>query len=154
MRPRRRHSRRRAARPRSRRPPKPKAAEKAPAKAAEKASPKASEKSGATPAQKPGGTPAKVDSAAPQTNADRAEKVSDRVSGGVPDAEELPVDDFDHMTLGQLRGRLRKLTVEDLVKLRSYEKAHADRLPIMTMLDNRIAKVTAEAEATKALPKG
>ncbi len=57
--------------------------------------------------------------------------------------DELPLADYDHMTLGSLRGRMRALSVEQLVDVRSYEKAHADRLPIVTMLDNRIAKLSA-----------
>ena len=61
--------------------------------------------------------------------------------------EDLPLEDYDHLTLGSLRGRLRSLDVEQLVRLRSYEKAHADRLPVVTMLDNRIAKLATDAAA-------
>lgn len=60
--------------------------------------------------------------------------------------DELPLPDFDHLTLGSLRGRLRRLSLADLVQLRDYERAHAHRLPIVTMLDNRIAKLTADQE--------
>jgi hypothetical protein len=57
------------------------------------------------------------------------------------------------MTLGSLRGRLRSLSVEQLVSLRAYEKSKADRLPVITMLDNRIAKLAAgEGEPTGAVP--
>ncbi|MDP9435675.1 MAG: hypothetical protein M3P93_10970 [Actinomycetota bacterium] len=62
--------------------------------------------------------------------------------------DELPLADYDHMTLGSLRGRMRSLTVEQLVQLRDYEKAHADRLPVVTMLDNRIAKLSTDPSAT------
>lgn len=61
--------------------------------------------------------------------------------------DDLPLPDYDHMTLGSLRGRLRSLSSEQLVQIRTYEKAHADRLPIITMLDNRIAKLATEAAA-------
>ena len=61
--------------------------------------------------------------------------------------EDLPLEDYDHLTLGSLRGRLRSLDVDQLVRLRSYEKAHADRLPVVTMLDNRIAKLATDAAA-------
>jgi hypothetical protein len=60
-----------------------------------------------------------------------------------PAAEDLPLPDYDHMTLGSLRGRLRSLDVDQLVALRAYEKSKADRLPVITMLDNRIAKLAA-----------
>ena len=60
---------------------------------------------------------------------------------------DLPLEDYDHLTLGSLRGRLRSLDVDQLVRLRSYEKAHANRLPVVTMLDNRIAKLATDAAA-------
>jgi hypothetical protein len=61
--------------------------------------------------------------------------------------DDLPLPDYDHMTLGSLRGRLRALTVEQLVQVRTYEKAHADRLPVVTMLDNRIAKLASDSNS-------
>lgn len=62
-------------------------------------------------------------------------------AGTVVEHEDLPLPDFDHMTLGQLRGRLRTLDLVSLVQLRDYEEAHANRLPIVAMLNNRITKV-------------
>lgn len=75
------------------------------------------------------------------------ESVVASVGGGsrVPSADELPLPDFDHMSLAQVRGRLRKLSANELVLLRDYERGHANRLPIVTMLDNRIAKTASEA---------
>lgn len=64
-------------------------------------------------------------------------------AGTVLDHDELPLPDFDHMTLGQLRGRLRTLDLVSLVQLRDYEEAHANRLQIVAMLNNRITKVQA-----------
>jgi hypothetical protein len=57
--------------------------------------------------------------------------------------DELPLDDYDHLTLGSLRARLARLDLAALVQLRDYERVHANRLPVLTMLENRIAKVTA-----------
>ncbi len=84
------------------------------------------------------------DSAASQSTQQAVEKVVEAVGVDVPAHDDLPLADYDHLTLGSLRGRLRSLDLPQLVQLRSYEKAHADRLPIMTMLDNRIAKLAAE----------
>jgi hypothetical protein len=56
---------------------------------------------------------------------------------------ELPLEDYDHLTLGSLRARLAKLDLTALVQLRDYERVHANRLQVLTMLENRIAKVTA-----------
>lgn len=61
--------------------------------------------------------------------------------------DDLPLPDYDHMTLGSLRGRLRSLSIDDLVAVRAYEKAHADRLPVVTMLDNRLARLATDATA-------
>lgn len=84
----------------------------------------------------------RVDSAA----APSAVRAADRVtSDEVVAHDDLPLADYDHMTLGSLRGRLRSLSVEQLAQVRAYEKAHADRLPVVTMLDNRIAKMLADA---------
>jgi hypothetical protein len=60
--------------------------------------------------------------------------------------DELPMADFDHQTLPQLRGRLRTLSLAELVQLRDYEQAHAARLPVLTLLDNRIAKLLADTD--------
>lgn len=78
------------------------------------------------------------------------EAVEAASTGPAPTHGELPLPDYDHMTLGSLRGRMRSLSVEQLFEVRAYEKAHADRLPIVTMLDNRIAKLSADAAPTAA----
>lgn len=97
-------------------------------------------------------TAAAVESGAPGTASEAVERAEQQVRDeGVPsgaglDHEELPLADFDHLTLGSVRGRLRRLSMAQLVQLREYEVAHASRLPIVTMLDNRIAKLTAEQE--------
>ena len=107
-----------------------------------------------TPAA-PHGSPARVDSAATQ---DVVETVEEAVEASPVPAEtaheDLPLADYDHMTLGALRGRMRSLTVDQLVQVRQYEKAHGDRLPIVTMLDNRIAKLATDAAATPSAGGG
>jgi len=107
-----------------------------------------------TPAA-PHGNPARVDSAATQ---DVVETVEEAVEASPVPAEtaheDLPLADYDHMTLGALRGRMRSLTVDQLVQVRQYEKAHGDRLPIVTMLDNRIAKLATDAAATPSAGGG
>ena len=68
------------------------------------------------------------------------------------DHDELPLPDYDHMTLGSLRGRMRALSLQQLVQTRTYEKVHANRLPVVTMLDNRIAKLATGAGASTSGP--
>ena len=89
----------------------------------------------------------RVDTAASPEVAETVEDVAASVGGPVLSHDELPLPDYDHMTLGSLRGRMRSLTVEQLVQIRDYERAHANRLPVVTMLDNRIAKLATDASA-------
>jgi hypothetical protein len=74
--------------------------------------------------------------------------VEDRLDGSVPPGSELshgelPLPDYDHLTLPSLRARLARLDLTALVQILDYERAHANRLPVTTMLENRIAKVSA-----------
>jgi hypothetical protein len=96
----------------------------------------------ATAATKP--PPAAVEVGAPGAVADVVEKAVDQVTVEEPTSvKELPIPDFDNVSIGSLRARLRSLSLEDLVTLREWEKSHANRLPVVTLLDNRIAKVSA-----------
>lgn len=83
---------------------------------------------------------------------DVLEEVAQLTPGGELAHADLPLPDFDHQTVPQLRGRLRTLALPELVQLRDYEQAHARRLPVLTLLDNRIATLseTAAAEAEAA----
>ena len=72
-----------------------------------------------------------------------AVQLEEATPGATLTHDQLPLEDYDHLTLGSLRARLSKLDAVALVQLRDYERAHANRLPVITMLENRIAKVTA-----------
>jgi hypothetical protein len=67
-------------------------------------------------------------------------------AGALKDAGDLPLDDFDHMSAPQLRGRLRSLDRVQLVRLLDYERAHADRVPIVVMLENRLTKLIGDGD--------
>jgi len=91
-------------------------------------------------------SPDAVKVGAPGAVTDVVERVTEDLQVDAPaKADELPIPDFDNVSIGSLRARLRSLTVEDLVTLREWEKAHAHRLPVITLLDNRIAKVSASS---------
>ena len=77
---------------------------------------------------------------------DLLEEVAQLTPGGELAHADLPLPDFDHQTVPQLRGRLRSLDLPQLVQLRDYEQAHGNRLPVLTLLDNRIAKLLAEPD--------
>jgi len=96
-------------------------------------------------AVQPDSTP--VTTAASPSVVDAVERVSATIGGEVLSHDELPLPDFDHLTLGAVRGRMRSLDIPQLVQLRDYEKAKANRFPIVTMLDNRIAKLASDPTA-------
>ena len=56
-------------------------------------------------------------------------------------ATELPLANYDELTIASVRARLRNLSVAQLGELITYEKAHADRVDFIAMLERRIAKV-------------
>jgi len=103
--------------------------------------------------------PAPVPGHAPQAEAEAvriaadARTVTEQLSTDEPkDRSNLPIADFDHITLGSLRARLRALSVEELAELREWEQSHGHRLPVLTLLDNRIAKLAADGSADSAYP--
>jgi len=80
---------------------------------------------------------------------EEVDRIAARLDVGEPEShDDLPIPDFDNITLGSLRARLRSLSIEQLVTLREWEKSHGNRLPVLTLLDNRVAKLSAEAPAT------
>ncbi|HEU0086960.1 MAG TPA: lipid droplet-associated protein [Pseudonocardiaceae bacterium] len=48
---------------------------------------------------------------------------------------------YDELSLAQLRGKLRGLSLLELEALLAHEQAHQDRAPFVTMLTNRITTV-------------
>jgi hypothetical protein len=69
-----------------------------------------------------------------------------------PDRAEVdppPVlSDYNDLSLAQLRGKLRALSLLELTKLLEYEHAHQDRAAFVTMLSNRIS--TVRSHSTKS----
>ncbi len=71
--------------------------------------------------------------------------VEEAVPGATLSHDALPLADYDHLTLGALRGRIRKLDAPTLVQLRDYERAHANRLPVLLSFDNRLKSLADSA---------
>jgi hypothetical protein len=69
-----------------------------------------------------------------------------------PHHDELPLPDYDHLPLGSLQGRIRSLDADGLEQLLSYERAHGDRLPVVQVLESRLAAVRDGAEPTGGSP--
>jgi hypothetical protein len=70
---------------------------------------------------------------------DNAEHDSAELDSPGPDSPGL--DNYDELSLPQLRARLRRFTAAELEALLSYERAHANRPAFVGMLTRRIATV-------------
>ncbi|MEJ2864949.1 lipid droplet-associated protein [Actinomycetospora flava] len=51
---------------------------------------------------------------------------------------------YESMSIAQLRGKLRSLSVDEVAELLAFEESHANRPPFVTMLSNRIATLNAQ----------
>jgi hypothetical protein len=60
-----------------------------------------------------------------------------------PADSEPPLPNYDQLTIASLRARLRNLDVTQVRGLVEYEKGHAGRTDVLTMLERRIAKLEA-----------
>jgi hypothetical protein len=73
-----------------------------------------------------------------------AELVEEAAPGATLSHDELPLVDYDHLTIGSLRARIRRLDAPALIQLRDYERAHANRLPVLMAFENRLKAIAAE----------
>jgi hypothetical protein len=55
----------------------------------------------------------------------------------VPERD-LPLPDYDHLPVGSLTSRIRTLGAEDLTTLLDYERAHANRMQVVTVMESRL----------------
>ncbi|MER8007547.1 hypothetical protein [Streptomyces sp. NPDC094149] len=69
-----------------------------------------------------------------------------------PARSTLPLPDYDHLPLGGLESRVRSLTADEVDALLTYERSHADRLPVTEVLSARLEQLRAGAEPTGGDP--
>jgi hypothetical protein len=62
----------------------------------------------------------------------------------VHDETSLPVPNYDNLTVASLRARLRNLDPSQVRTLLDYEQANAGRAAVLTMFENRIAKLESD----------
>lgn len=67
----------------------------------------------------------------------REEKKKDR-EGRSPDRG-LPIDDYQHLTIPQVKGKLEDLSKRDLRRIKSYEEKHKHRKTLLDVLDRKMA---------------
>jgi hypothetical protein len=68
------------------------------------------------------------------------------------DHDALPLPDYDHLPLGGLTSRVRSLDAGGVQTLLEYEKAHGNRLPVITVLENRLTSLQEGAQPSGGDP--
>jgi hypothetical protein len=58
---------------------------------------------------------------------------------------ELPLANYDQLTVASLRARLRGLSVEQVRTLITYEQGHENRADVVAMFERRVAKLDSES---------
>jgi hypothetical protein len=72
-------------------------------------------------------------------------EIEDDSPGRPAEPGELPIADYDGLSLASIRARLRYLDADQLQRLVDYELSQARRGDVVTMLERRIAKLTGTA---------
>jgi hypothetical protein len=65
---------------------------------------------------------------------------------------DLPLPDYDHLQVGSLTSRIRTLDAEALTTLLSYERAHANRFQVVTVMESRLSGLRAGAQPSGGDP--
>lgn len=66
-----------------------------------------------------------------------------------PERAELPLPDYDHLPVATLQHRIRSLSLEQVQQVMDYERAHAQRTPVLEVLQSRIDQLAAGAEPSQ-----
>jgi hypothetical protein len=69
------------------------------------------------------------------------------------DRDSLPIPDFDHVPLGTLPSRISALDESGVQQLLEFEREHGDRLPVVQVLEHRLAAVESGAGLTGGDPQ-
>ncbi|MCW2851709.1 MAG: hypothetical protein JWM84_1373 [Nocardioides sp.] len=69
-----------------------------------------------------------------------------------PHHDQLPLPDYDHLQLGDLQGRVRSQDAAGVRALLDYERSHGDRLPVVQMLERRLAALEEGATPSEGSP--
>ncbi|WP_125777092.1 hypothetical protein [Antribacter gilvus] len=71
-----------------------------------------------------------------------------------PTRDDLPLPDYDHLNVGTLAHRVRALDAPALEKILEYERTHGDRMPVVTVLEQRLSELREGAEPSGGDPVG
>ena len=64
----------------------------------------------------------------------------------------LPLPDYDHLPVEGLPSRIRMLDAQGLETLLEYERGHANRLRVVTIMENRLAELRQGAQPSGGNP--
>jgi hypothetical protein len=65
---------------------------------------------------------------------------------------DLPLPDYDHLPVGSLTSRIRTLDADALNTLLSYERSHANRMQVVTVMESRLAGLREGAQPSGGDP--
>jgi len=66
--------------------------------------------------------------------------------------DQLPLPDYDHLPVEGLTSRIRTLDAAGLETVLEYERAHANRLQVVTVMENRMTSLKAGAQPSGGDP--
>lgn len=66
--------------------------------------------------------------------------------------DELPLPDYDHLSVESLAGRIRSLGADQIAQLLTYEANHGNRLPVTEVLRARLQAVRDGAPLSDGSP--
>jgi hypothetical protein len=66
--------------------------------------------------------------------------------------DQLPLPDYDHLPVEGLTSRIRTLDAQGLQTVLEYEKAHANRLQVVTVMENRLSSLRDGAQPSGGDP--
>jgi hypothetical protein len=66
--------------------------------------------------------------------------------------DQLPLPDYDHLPVDGLASRIRSLDAAGLETLLEYERAHANRLQVVMIMENRLGSLREGAQPSGGDP--
>jgi len=66
--------------------------------------------------------------------------------------DSLPLPDYDHLPVGSLTSRIRTLDADELQTVLSYEQSHANRVQVVSAMNDRLSKLKAGAQPSDGDP--
>ncbi|UOY03073.1 hypothetical protein [Blastococcus sp. PRF04-17] len=66
--------------------------------------------------------------------------------------DQLPLPDYDHLPVEGLTTRIRTLDAQGVQTLLEYERAHANRLQVVTVMENRLSALRDGAQPSGGDP--